>query len=504
MSDVRRKSMRWSLRGRAAAGVLLVLLVLTWAAPAALGDKKKKDTTPAAPPAPTGPLAPDFRKLVVFPSPPAITRVQYLDYFSAQKPEPPKATKKEKPKSSWMDRMAGVSQDSNKNPDAPKPRFQLLAPYGVAVDSKGRLYVADTKVGAIFIFNTETNDLELIKHGVHAKFGSIFGLAMDDNDNLFVSDGEFHHVLVFNANHEVIAGFGDDVMKNPNGMAIDTENRYLYVVDTELDQVLVYDADTYKLLRRIGTTGKQHTLTDAGNFSKPTNVAVDKDGNVYVSDTLNDRIEIFDADGVFIRQFGKNGDGPGDFARPKGVAIDCDGHVWVVDAMTNRVQVFTPEGRLLLYMGKFGILPGQFQALTGITIDKNNRVFTSEQMLARVQMYKYTTNAEAKAELARREAELEKKGAERKAGAKPTGEAATAAAGATPAPTSAAQSSVSTEPVSTSQTSAAPAPSGSTQTPPTQAAPSPWQVMKQQQAAPPQGQVPPPADTTKTPPPPNH
>ncbi len=218
------------------------------------------------------------------------------------------------------------------------------------------------------------------------------------------------------------AGFGDDVMKDPNGIAIDAENRFLYVADTGLDQILVYDADTYKLLRRIGTAGKNHTLTDPGDFSKPTNVALDKDGNLYVSDTWNDRIEVFDADGVFIRSWGKNGDGPGDFARPKGIAIDCDGHVWVADAMLNRLQVFTPEGHLLLAMGSFGILPGQFEALAGLAIDKKNRVFTSEQMLGRTQMYRYVTNAEAKAELEARQAGLEQRAEERRASAKAAGE----------------------------------------------------------------------------------
>ena len=420
MSHIQNKTMRRSGRKGVNATALLLLFALTCVAPLAFGDKKKKTTDTPAPAAPAGPLAPDFTKVVVWPSAPAIPRVKYLDYFSAERPEISAPGKKEKPKSSWMDRMAGVSPDNDKRKGAPKPRFQLLAPYGVAVDSRGRLYVADTKVGAIFIFNTENNDVELIKHGVHAKFGSIFGLAMDDNDNLFVSDGELHHVLVFNAKHEMQTGFGDGEMKNPNGMAIDTENRILYVADTELDQILVYDADTYKLLRRIGTTGKAHTLTDPGDFSKPTNVAVDKDGNLYVSDTWNDRVEIFDADGVFIRAFGKNGDGPGDFARPKGIAIDNDGHVWVADAMLNRVQVFTPQGHLLLEMGSFGILPGQFQALTGLCIDnKLNRVFTSEQMLGRVQMYEYVTNAEAKVEQARRQAEIDKKAQERAASTKP-------------------------------------------------------------------------------------
>jgi DNA-binding beta-propeller fold protein YncE len=501
-----------------AAAMLLLMLALTWAAPVALyGDKQKKkktDTTPAAPAAPE--KMPDF-STVVFPSPPAITRVKYLDYFSAEKPEY-NPIKKEKKKVSWMDRMAGTSADTDKG-GGMKPRFQLVSPYGLAVDSKGRLFVADTKVGAIFIFNTENNAVELIKHGEHAKFGSIYGLAMDDNDNLFVSDAELRHVLVFDANHKLQAGFGDGVMQDPNGLAIDPENRFIYVADTGLDQVLVYDADTYKLLRRIGTTGKNHTLTDPGNFSKPTNVAVDKDGNLYVSDTWNDRIEVFDADGVFIRTFGKNGDGPGDFARPKGIAVDCDGHVWVADAMLNRLQVFTPEGHLLLAMGSFGIFPGQFQALTGLTIDKQNRVFTSEQLLARAQMFRYTTNAETRTELARRAAELEKKAQERSsptkaadtqtpsaqtgtaAGTTPTGSAQAPATQTGTAPTGSAP--VPATPTSTTQTGTTP--TGSAQTgnalPATQTpAPNPFQVMKQQ-AAP----APPPADKVPPPPPPpNH
>lgn len=59
----------------------------------------------------------------------------------------------------------------------------------------------------------------------------------------------------------------------------------------------------------------------------PTFVALDSDRNVYVTDTMNNRVEIFDADGNFITQFGKHCDGPGCFAHPKGIAVDSDGHV---------------------------------------------------------------------------------------------------------------------------------------------------------------------------------
>jgi DNA-binding beta-propeller fold protein YncE len=182
---------------------------------------------------------------------------------------------------------------------------------------------------------------------------------------------------------------------DPVGLAIDTENRLLYVVDTQADQVVVYDPDTLKELRRIGTAGKNHYLTTPGDFGGPSNVAVDKDGNVYVTDTMNNRVEIFDADGKFISTFGKNGDGPGYFARPKGIAVDGDGHIWVADTVQNRLQVFNREGQLLTYIGGYGHYPGQFESLVGVAIDKNNRVFTSEQYPGRVQQYRYITDAEA-------------------------------------------------------------------------------------------------------------
>ena len=178
-------------------------------------------------------------------------------------------------------------------------------------------------------------------------------------------------------------------------IALDTANRFLYVVDTQQDQVLVYDADSTKLLRRIGTGGKNHFLTTPGDFGAPQGVAVDQDGNVYVTDTLNNRVEIFDADGNFISLFGKHGDGPGCFARPKGIAVDSDGHVWVADGMQDRVQVFTNEGQLCIAMGGHGLLPGQYQGLVDIHIDnRRNRVYTSEIYPGRVQEFRYVTDAE--------------------------------------------------------------------------------------------------------------
>lgn len=359
---------------------VVFLLGLTLLAPLAFGGKKKDEAPKKIP-------VIDYSN-IVWPNPPAIARIRYQAFYSAQKLSQVETgnTKKQK----WMDRLAGTQPTS----ESGKVLFQLAEPYGLAVDSKNNLYVADQKVGAIFIFNTETREVELIRNKVHAHFVRIIGLAMDDNDRLFVSDPGLHHVLVFDAAHKAEDVITDGMVE-PGGMAIDKENRLLYVADVALDQILVYDADSFKLLRKVGTTGHNHELTTPGDFAKPTGVAVDQEGNLYVCDTMNNRIEIFDADGKFVSTFGKAGDGPGYFARPKGVAIDSDAHIWVADGMQDRVQVFNQEQQLLITFGGHGLLPGQFQGLVGIATDKNNRVFTSEMYPGRVQQFRYVTDAEA-------------------------------------------------------------------------------------------------------------
>lgn len=375
---------------------LLALIVL--ALPALAGDKKKKAADPAA----QLPKRVNFDiSKIIWPNPPAITRIRYLAQFTGEKIDFNTVVNgKQKVKQGWMDRLAGTKPQADQNLKLP---FQLVRTYGVAFDSKGRIYAVDQAVGAIFIFDAEKKDqVELIKNGEDAHFGLINGIAIDDNDRIFVTDDKLHRVTVISPAKQgpskwtEEAAVGADILARPGGVAIDTENRFLYVVDTQNDVVVVFDADNFKVLRKIGVAGKKHTLTDPGTFSLPTNVAVDKDGNVYVTDTLNNRVQIFDADGKFISMFGKNGDGPGYLARPKGIAVDGDGHIWVMDAVQQRVQVFNREGQLLIYFGEPGQWPGQFSAPLDIAIDtKFNRVITSEQFPGRVQMFRYVTDTEA-------------------------------------------------------------------------------------------------------------
>jgi SMP-30/Gluconolactonase/LRE-like region/NHL repeat len=389
--------------------VLAVLVAFGLSADPAQAQKKNKNAKGSEQTQQPDRIAFDISK-IVWPNPPAIARIKFENILTGQPIDWAALENKQKPKQSWMDRLAGAQPDAQIKEVGEKVGFQLLRVYGVTADSQGHIYAADQAVGAIFIFpSAKEEQLVLIKNNRDAHFGLINGLALDDNERLFVTDSKMHRVLVFNAKHEIEASFGADQLISPAGIVLDTENRFAYVVDTQQDQVLVFDADSYKLLRRIGTAGKKHTLTGPGEFSLPTNVALDGEGNVYVTDTLNDRVEIFDPDGSFISEFGSAGDGPGHFARPKGIVVDCDGHIWVADEIQSRVQVFDKDGQLLIYFGQQGNFPGQFQALYGLGYDKQrNRVITSEQFPGRVQVFRYVTDAEVAAEKSRRETEHSK------------------------------------------------------------------------------------------------
>jgi DNA-binding beta-propeller fold protein YncE len=384
-----RRLLTWTLAG---------LLTLSLA-PNVYGGKKKKgqgmeikEETAASEP------AIDTSKLV-WPRPPDIARIRWLQQFRGERvpAEPLQPVKK---RQGWMDRLAGVKQMDEIRM---VPPHVLIEPYGVAADSKGNIYVADTYVGAIFIFNPETDNVEFIHNGKDVHFEQIIGLAMDEDDRLFVSDSHLRTVFVFDAAHRLVGSFGQESLERPSGIAIDTRNRFLYVADVVKDHIAVFDADRFKLLRTIGGPPAKVGDEDAGTFARPTNVAVDANGNVYVADTLNDRIQVFDAEGNFISMFGRAGDGPGAFGRPKGLAVDRDGHIWVADTSMDRVQVFDREGRLAGFFGMHGTLPGQFILPTGIAIDKQNRVLVSEQFKGRVQVFRYITDAEAATEKAGRE-----------------------------------------------------------------------------------------------------
>ncbi len=109
--------------------------------------------------------------------------------------------------------------------------------------------------------------------------------------------------------------------------------------------------------------------TGEGQFEEPSGIAIDPEGNIWVADTANDRIEQFGPEGEFLAQVGEEGTGEGQFEEPSGIAIDPEGNVWVADTANDRIEQFGPEGEFLAQVGEEGTGEGQFEEPSGIAID---------------------------------------------------------------------------------------------------------------------------------------
>jgi tripartite motif-containing protein 71 len=131
------------------------------------------------------------------------------------------------------------------------------------------------------------------------------------------------------------------------------------------------------------------SLDDAG-VSAPAGIAVDADGTLYVIDSLKDQIRIFDREGTPLATWGESGSAPGQFRFTNGsdfwgdVALGPDGNLYVLDSFNARVQVLAPNGTFLRAWGEPGTAAGQFVAPDGIAVDRTGHVYVTDD---RVQVF---------------------------------------------------------------------------------------------------------------------
>ena len=165
----------------------------------------------------------------------------------------------------------------------------------------------------------------------------------------------------------------------PYGVAARAGN--VYVADTFNNRVQVFDKNGV-FRRSWGQVG-----SGSGSFTRPYDVAVDGEGNIYVADTYNFRVQKFDANGSFLLQWGQKGRGTGDFAFLSGVASGPGEMVYTVDSKLNRVQVFDSYGRYLRSWGRKGRGTGDFVAPMGLTVDSEGNVYVADSKMRRVQKF---------------------------------------------------------------------------------------------------------------------
>jgi hypothetical protein len=175
-------------------------------------------------------------------------------------------------------------------------------------------------------------------------------------------------------------GQEDGQFYNPEGVAVDKDGN-VYVSDTYNNRIQIFTS-----------TGTFITKWDSygsgdGQFITPEGIALDKNGNIYVAECGNNRIQVLQNDGTFIRKWGSYGSGDGQFYCPVGVALDKNGNVYVADYENHRIQVFTSDGTFITKWGSYGSGDGQFFLPLHIALDKNGDVYVADSYNHRIQVF---------------------------------------------------------------------------------------------------------------------
>jgi DNA-binding beta-propeller fold protein YncE len=137
---------------------------------------------------------------------------------------------------------------------------------------------------------------------------------------------------------------------------------------------------TPRLLQVIGKAG-----TGPGEFNRPEGICVDAQDRIYVADSCNHRIQIFSADGKFIRQYGTAGSGLGELSYPYDVAVDAHGYQFVCEFGNSRIQVFDPDCEPVEIIGGPGSEPGQFANPWAVALDSQGNLVVADGLNHRVQ-----------------------------------------------------------------------------------------------------------------------
>ena len=278
------------------------------------------------------------------------------------------------------------------------------APYGVAVDNSGNIYVSTTRGYRVLKLNASgAAQWALGVPGVSGDDNVHFGqrwdgpnnIAVDSTGNVYVADTGNDRVQKFNNSGSYLTTLGSSGSGNyqfdcPDGVSVDASGN-IYAADSCNHRIQIYNgALTY--IGRIGVTDVPGG--DNSHFNHPWGVDVDSSGRVYVADGDNQRVQKCSGSGTtwtcatFAGTTGEGGDDFAHFDTPRDVAVDIQGRVYVADAWNNRVQVFDTSGAYLTTIGgEWGSESGRFRGALGLDVDKEGNVYVADKDNHRIQKF---------------------------------------------------------------------------------------------------------------------
>jgi DNA-binding beta-propeller fold protein YncE len=261
----------------------------------------------------------------------------------------------------------------------------LVKPRAVAIDAKDRLYVVDW-TARIQVFDRDGKYLGPTWTTPDYRNGRPSGLSIDRDGNLLVSDSHYNRLRVYTPDGKLLRTLGGEAGTAPGQLgyvsdAVQDREGFYYVAEFgDTQRITKLDAEGH-FVKCWGAPG-----TEPGQFARIRALALGPDGNLYVADACNHRVQVFTRDGALVRVWGQTGKAPGELAYPYDLAFSPDGkHLYVVEYGNNRVQKFTPEGKSLGCWGGPGRGPGRLSSPWALAVDSRGRVHVLDSENDRVQ-----------------------------------------------------------------------------------------------------------------------
>jgi DNA-binding beta-propeller fold protein YncE len=190
------------------------------------------------------------------------------------------------------------------------------------------------------------------------------------------ADNNVPPVVQLDASGKFLKTFGAGIISVPHGIAVDREGN-VWVTDYQgkgnKGHVVVKFSPDGKVLMTLGKPGVAGAGEDT--FNMPSDVAIAANGDIFVADghggNSNARIVKFSKDGKFIKAWGKKGSAPGEFDVPHGLAFDSQGRLFVADRSNSRIQIFDQDGKFIAEWKQFG-------RPSGIFIDANDTLYVAD------------------------------------------------------------------------------------------------------------------------------
>lgn len=254
----------------------------------------------------------------------------------------------------------------------------LVQPVGIAVTGEGLICVADPGAHGVHMIDPAENEYHFIGDAYSGEFLSPVGCAVADDGKIYVTDSQRGEIVILDDDGDAV-GVIRNGLNRPTGIQI--RDGRIYVTDTGEHKVLVFTMEGERVAE-FGSRG-----AGAGEFNFPVHLAV-RD-SIRVVDALNFRVQTLGITGGFGSTFGEIGNVGGRFASPKNIALDSDGNIYISDALMDNIQVFDTSGRLLLVFGGPGSKDGEFLTPNGVTIDAQDRIYVVDSLNRRIQIFQY-------------------------------------------------------------------------------------------------------------------